>query len=450
MTDITWISFLLIVIASLLLPKWLLLIFFVPLFMVTSFNNILPPLFSIGDADIQTFDPILIAVAIRVAGPILLRKQQLHFYPQYPSVAIFLCVLLGATIASYFRFGEEIFISEIISYIRLLTQISVFFLFPYSIRTTEELLLARKMFDYVGYAVASTVYLSFVVFGIGMELGEVQSSEEIVRYFGFIGDQVGFIILFFIFKKIIDRSWIGTVFLAGALFATGTRGAFVALSVGLVIILVQMRSQLSLSRRKMGILIMVLTIFVSIMVVQDFGGSRSRFLGYHLETGLTQRLVTMKLAGVMFIDNIIAGVGYTGFRHLALDYGAWHEFSSLLYFSPKFIATAGNQFLQAATDAGILGLVSFGYMSIVFLRTLKKAAKTTVKQTQNDMSAGYVWLLSLLFGNLTAAWLLPSSLISYFLWIILGFAVLSEKNLPIANRNSVALGLHSKSVRTQR
>jgi hypothetical protein len=138
MTDITWIRFLLIVIAALLLPKWLLLILFIPFFMVTSFNNILPPLLSIGNADIQTFDPILIVVAIRVAGPILLRKQRLHFYPQYPSIAIFLCVLMGTTIASYYRFGEEVLISEVISFFRLLTQIAVFFLFPYSIRTTEE------------------------------------------------------------------------------------------------------------------------------------------------------------------------------------------------------------------------------------------------------------------------------------------------------------------------
>jgi len=157
----------------------------------------------------------------------------------------------------------------------------------------------------------------------------------------------------------------------------------------------------------------------------------------------------MKLAGLMFIDNIITGVGYTGFRHFALDYGAWNEFSSVLYFSRNFIATAGNQFLQVATDGGILGLISFGYMVIVLLRTLKKAARNTVNEYRNIFFAGYVWLLSLLLGNLTATWLLPSSLISYFLWIILGFTLLSEKKFPIPNRYSVFLGLHSKLVRTQ-
>jgi O-antigen ligase len=253
----------------------------------------------------------------------------------------------------------------------------------------------------------------------------------------------------FIFKKIIDRSWIGAVFFAGALLATGTRGAFVTLVVGVVVVLLEMRTELLLSKKKMGFLLMVLGMFVSVMVLQDFGGSRSRFLGYHLEAGLTQRLLTIKLAGLMFIDNIITGVGYTGFRHLALDYGAWNEFSSRLYFSQNYIATAGNQFLQAATDGGILGLISFGYMVIVLLRTLKKAARNTVNENRNIFFAGYVWLLSLLIGNLTAAWLLPSSLISYVLWIILGFALLSEKKLPIPNRYSVVSGLHSKLVRTQ-
>ena len=449
MTDIFWISLLLTVIASLLLPKWILLIFCIPFFMVVSFNDILPPLFSIGDANIQIFDSILIMVIIKVAGPILLRKQRLRLYPEYLSVAIFLCVLLAATIASYYRFGEEVFTSEIISFLRFLSQIAVFFLLPFSIRTTKELLLARKIFDYVGYAIALTVYLSLIFFGFGTILGEVQTSEGISRYFGFIGDQVGFIILFFIFNKLIHRDWIGVVLFLGALLATGTRGAIVALAVGLIIIALQMRNELALPKKKVAILLMALAIFVSLLVMLDFGGSRNRFLWYHLEAGLSQRLVTMKLAGLMFIDNIITGVGYTGFRHFALDYGAWNEFSSVLYFSRNFIATAGNQFLQVATDGGILGLISFGYMVIVLLRTLKKAARNTVNEYRNIFFAGYVWLLSLLLGNLTATWLLPSSLISYFLWIILGFTLLSEKKFPIPNRYSVFLGLHSKLVRTQ-
>jgi O-antigen ligase len=138
-------------------------------------------------------------------------------------------------------------------------------------------------------------------------------------------------------------------------------------------------------------------------------------------------LITIELGVRVFLDNILAGVGYTGFRHIALDYGAWEMFAAQLYYSPNFIATAGNQFVQAATDGGILGLMSFGYMSIVFLRSLKKAARKTANQTHNFLLAGYVWLFSLLIGNLTAVWLLPSSLISYFLWIVLGFALLSKQ-----------------------
>src|SRR4030043_1226649 len=123
--EYTFVSLLVIFGISSLLPEWLLLIVCIPFFMVVSFNDILPPLISIGDAHIQIFDFILTMVVIRVAGPILLRKQRLRFYRQYSSVAIFLCILLAATITSYFRFGEEVFISEIISFLRFLTQIAV-------------------------------------------------------------------------------------------------------------------------------------------------------------------------------------------------------------------------------------------------------------------------------------------------------------------------------------
>jgi hypothetical protein len=424
---------------AILLPKWFLLVAIMPLFMAVSYYDIIPPLLSISGADFYIFDTILIIVSMRAAAPFFLRKQKLCLYPQYLPIIFFICVLLSSTVLSYYRYGKEVFIDEILPLIRFMTQISVFFLFTYSIRTRRQYHLALKVFDYLGYAIALTVYLSVILFQFRIQFGEVQESNEIIRYFGPIGDQTAFILLLFLFKKLMEGNWIGASFIMGAILATGTRGAFLALLLGVIIILLQMRHNHLLPSKRLGLLLAVLSVVAITLFLIDFGGSRSRFIGYELEFGLVQRLTTMKLACLVFFDNIIVGVGYSGFRHFALDYGVWNEFSSLLFFSPNYIATAGNQFLQTATDAGLVGLMSFIYMMVVFLKVLKNPTRTKWKKAWCNSFAGYAWLLSLLFGNLTAAWFLPGSLISYFLWIVLAFAVLTESHPLCPNFHEIKI-----------
>ena len=79
---------------------------------------------------------------------------------------------------------------------------------------------------------AITVYCNVIAVSLGFRFGEVQPTEEMVRYFGPIGDQVGFILLLFIFKKLIERNILGALFLGGAVVATGTVGAVGTLIVG--------------------------------------------------------------------------------------------------------------------------------------------------------------------------------------------------------------------------
>jgi O-antigen ligase len=152
---------------------------------------------------------------------------------------------------------------------------------------------------------------------------------------------------------------------------------------------------------------------------------RTRFLEKEiLESGVTQRWLTASIALRVFVDNIFTGVGFTGFRYIALDYGAVEMMSKELgSFAPNFIATAGNQYLQVATDGGIIALVIFIWMLVVFGLNLRRAELCTFGEQRASFAAGYLWLLSLAIGNQSAAWMLPGSLISYFLWILLGLSI---------------------------
>jgi hypothetical protein len=410
-------------IISLLLPKWALLVYCVPILMIFSFMEMIPPILSLLEADIEIFDYILFIIGIRIAGPILLGKQKITLNPILLPAFIFLSVLLGATIIAYYRFGEEIFISEVIAFLRMVTQIITFLFFIRSIRTEKELALTHKSLEYIGYIIAFTIYINFILYPLGLNLGEVMSSDGITRYFGPIGDQVSFILIFFIVKKLIDRKWISAAAFAGALLATGTRAAVIPLGIGIGMMAFKMRKEVKLTAKQVTILIIVCIILSSFTIIYDVGGLKSRLSGSQLELGLKQRILTTELALDVFLDNFLTGVGFTGFRFLSLDYGAWAVFTKNLYFSPNFVATAGNQFLQAATDGGILGLVSFVWLSVVIVKVLKKAIIYSQGESYSHSLASYIWFLSLLVGNLTNAWLLPGSLISYFLWIILGFAV---------------------------
>ncbi len=407
-----------------------------PLIVVSDFLGFIPPLFSIGEARIRVYDFVIFVIGVKVIFSIIAQKRRIYKHPVYKPVLVFLCIMLVMTLLAYIRFDTGIFVGELTSFFRLLSQVSVLFLLIVSIKDSRQMGIAR-FFDYIGYSFAGLIYLDYIlIMTTGTPLGEVQTTEEITRYFGIIGDQVGFILIFFILKSVIDNNLVGLIVCTGALISTGTRGALFSLVVGLIALAVVLLKGRSIKRKRVLFLITVVSVGIIIMVLGGVGTMGKRFPGYHfIDTSLSQRLILAKLSLQIFIDNALTGVGYTGFRYLALDYGAWQIFSERLYFSPIFLATTGNQYLQVATDGGIFAIMGFVWMMVVFLRTLKTSAMSASGSLKSFYLAGYIWLMSLLIGNQSAAWLLPGSLISYLMWIILGLAIANEQNLQRMERN---------------
>jgi len=135
-----------------------------------------------------------------------------------------------------------------------------------------------------------------------------------------------------------------------------------------------------------------------------------------------QRLQTGGVAWETALDHPVFGVGYSGFRLVARNYGADTAFST--FWSPVFISTAGNQYLQVLTDGGIVALIAFITFILVCLRAFKETMEfTTDERIHAFLGAGYVWLFALVLGNQSAAWMLPGSLISYLLWINLSVVI---------------------------
>ena len=415
----------LLVIVALVLPRWVLLILWIPILMALSFSNLFPPLFSVADVDIYSFDIVLSIVALRTCIAIGLGRQPLYFHNVYRIIAIYLSVLLAATIWSLFRFGEEVFIGEIKPFLRLLAQMSVVFWMAEAVRWHHRSARVWRSVRYLGYVLAASIYLNIFLIPWGMQFGEVQVSKGIVRYFAILGDQVGFVLIYFIYRELITNNLLGATVLGGALTLTGTRGALIALVVGFAILILRRRWIFVCNYAHRMWTLFVFPVILGILAMLDLGGMKSRFLIPEiLASGVGQRMFTMGTAAQVFADNLITGVGYTGFRYLALDYDAMEiAMEKLGGFSPSFIATANNQYLQVGTDGGIFALVFFVLMVVIFMRALRWAVMHTSGEERAGFAAAYLYMFSLALGNWFAAWVLPGSLITYFVCILVGLAV---------------------------
>lgn len=395
-----------------LLPNWLLLVLCVPLLVMISNTFSIPPLLKVGDAHIQIYDLFIIVVSLKVLTFAAVHKQRIEIYP---SITIFLMVLLGTTFLGYHQFGSDAFKSEAIALSRFIAQVSTFFLFIHSVRTTRQLELSYKFIGFFGYIAAASVLLNIALFPFGITFGEVQATRSIKRFYGPLGDQVAFFLLFFIYKEFMARKTLRAVFFGSALLATGVRGALISFGVGLIVLLIYLRRE-RLQHHTYWIPLSILIGIISFFFYFDLGGTltRSQSIGINDDT-IGQRLLLMMHAVQVFLDHILVGVGFTGFRFAVQNYSG----------PVVLLGTTSNQYLQVATDAGILGLGAFLWMVKNVLQTLKAALTLATDELRNFLISGYAWLLALLIGNQSAAWILPESMISYLLWLILGIAVVT-------------------------
>lgn len=414
--------------ASVVLPNWVSLTIVAPILMVLAYSGTVDPLVSFGETDIQYFDLVLAIALLKTGIALAVDRGHVGLDRVYVAILVFIGVMAAATVLASYRFEWDIIArAEAIALARLVVQMSVLPLVVSSVRTLRGVAYCQKLVEYLGYAVAASIYLNVLGLFFDVTIGEVQITEAGVRYFGPLGDQIGFILLFFIYQKGLEGRWIPALFLTGALFATGTRGSVIALIVGITFLVWQSRRGLTSLNKRTMLTLVVLVVFSSILILYDVGSMQTRLAGTAFESGWEQRVLTMSIATQVFVDNILTGVGYTGFRFLAMEYGALEEFG--VYFSPNYIATTSNQYLQAATDGGVVGLFAYIWMMSIILKHLKFAGSQTPSIKSSFYSASYVWLLSLLIGNQTAVWLLPGSLISYLLWLVLGLAIATTTNV---------------------
>lgn len=445
------------IIACLFSPIRFVAIFGFPSFLILSNAGILPILFEAGSASLRAEDLLFLVTMLKF---ILVQYQakKTEFKPeqeektsinslkyinlknQFNKVLFsFLFILILSSIISFFKYGFEHFLGVTTPLIRLVMQISTLFLVSNFISNKKLDLNSLKYFSYVGYTVYITAYLSFILFtAFGIQFGEVQASLHTTRFFGPLGDQLGFIISFFCFQAFLSSNFLMMILGVFVILFSATRGAIASLALGLILISIYRSRSLKISFRlkyKTAFYIGFSVCMLALIMMSSLGESIfqsvydvvmtafNRFTDPRIaQFGIEQRSMSLDLAFQVFMDNFFAGTGYLGFRLLAPNYADYNFFPS--YIDPaNSVATAQNQYLQVATDAGILGLIIFFYLIFFCFKLFRKATDLSKLPSQKNLFiSAQIWLFSLLIGNQGAAWILPSSFISLMLWILLGIA----------------------------
>jgi O-antigen ligase len=433
----TILSLLIIMIAS-LAPLDLVLALGIPVLIVLAEGMLLlPPLLTVGSADIEIYDVIIAVCALKAAARVAkpeLRKQ----LPHVPGpVLLFPAVLTAATLAAA-RFGPEYLPAQSTALVRFMAQYAILLLLIAATSARATLRFPRAI-DALGYLILISLLVNVILSGFGIQIGEVQVSETGIRIFGPIGDSVGFILTFFVILAIVQGRLVLASINAAAIVLTGTRGALLVLVVAFVVLMLRgSRLHWRVGSRLVPVVICAAGLFVTLMVT-DVGGMRQRLSTEDVAYRAFERGTTASTAAAVFADQPFIGVGFTGFRLHANDYGIWEAFTRQRDYHENYAATTGNQYLQILTDAGLVGLFAFLALMAVLLRQFRALSRHPLPGMAAIGIAAYVWLVALLVGNQTASWILPSSLVACVLWIIAAPSIAARAPRPVVEDDAEPL-----------
>ena len=399
-------------------------------------NTILAPQAAIlhaGPADVTPVDLVLASLLLRWVCGVALKKQLIADGPLYTAMIVFLAVNFLATLAAGVKFGQGQFLRCLTTETRFAAEIALVPVMACAITTLPQ---ARRcvgiLLGTLG-AVAAIQFVNFFGASHGIIIGEVQGIERgELRYFGPVGDSVGLVLLLGYLVSLCFANVIGAgAFLSGILL-TGGLGALFAAGLSTVLFLVigmQFPDVRESALRRLWLVPLLL--LAGVAGVTLFAKPLAKTLVDRVKSGSYsssggQRVANAKLAGAMFADNPLLGVGYMGYESVLAHYGG-EKFFDLTHHDGG-TANANNQFLQSLTDAGLLGILAFGALLAGAGRLLLTIARRGEDRfLRTFYIAAFLWLLAQIFGNLAAVWLIPSSYIARFLWIILGIAVAVQR-----------------------
>lgn len=390
---------------------------------------------TVGSVDLLTVDLLLIMLTLRFVIQLALGKELIVNAPIYAAFAIFLAVNLAATFFAGIKFGSGHVTPCIVSWVRLVSEV---LLIPILAQTITTLGQARRclviMLLTLG-ALAAIQFINLAGASHGFAIGEVQGAERgELRYFGPLGDSIGFVLLLGYLISLCYPTLLGAAAFLGGILLTGGVGAMFGAGVGTLLFALfgmrgaSVRAFIARHAWLLPALLFAAAIAAAVVAKPLASTLLDRVSSGTYEQSGTQRLDTARVAAAMIADNLFSGVGFMGFQHVLPEYGGEKYFD--LSRPDGATANANNQLLQSLTDSGIAGLAATGLLIFCIGRLFARLANAkTSRLISTVYLAALLWLLSQVFGNLAAVWLIPASYVARFLWLLIGIGIAVDRLL---------------------
>lgn len=306
----------------------------------------------------------------------------------------------------------------------------VYLLTATEVFSKKKIILLNKLLLFIGYVMAANTLVPVLVYLLtGFNIGELIDEYGSIRSFGFLSDQVGFALVYFVILSLYQKRYLRTLLFITSILVTGTRGAIFFALMALITVFV-FQNQKEYSSKKIFSFIQRGTIIVCFLLIAwfGFGGKISSLISLRIddesiEIATVQRFSAMESGLILFSESPFFGVGFGKFSELIYNNS---QLSKNFYYNPnqskeenmRGFANPQNEFVNILVNGGIFSLVILTLFIYTVLKNIRARIKTLDNPEYEIISFIFI-ILSLLFIQ-TAIFLFNSGITSFIILIILG------------------------------
>ena len=288
----------------------------------------------------------------------------------------------------------------------------------------------NKLLWVIGYVMAANTIIPVIIYFLtGNLIGEFIVQDGSIRSFGFLSDQVGFALVYFIILSIFEKKYFIVLLFIASILVTGTRGAIVFAFIALIYSFISQNNydvylkNLSNVIKRGAVILFILSI-AWISFGETIGNViLLRFDGESIEGTSWQRIGAAQAGVTLFLENPFFGVGFGKFKELVYnnsDLSNKFDYHSTLTKEENMrgYANAQNEFANILVNGGLFSLVAV----ILFIYNVLKNIRLKIRLMDNPRyyMVAFIFLISAFFVIQTAVYIFNPGITSFFILILLG------------------------------
>ena len=353
-------------------------------------------------------------LAVPNAGPFMGSLRQ---HPANLQLAALFVVLSIATAGAFARVSMPLAILQTKTLLATGVWVSIFLVVFSAVRKVDDATRLVRTIEVACLFITASVYLSAVGHAAGFRFGEVlEFADGGIRAFGPLGDQVGFVLVLPALMALAASRPAMFGVHVGALLLTATRGALLCLAVGIVMhVTVILTAKRRRGRNRVIAGLATLAVAGLLWLTPMSNVALNRVQRPLDSADYALRLAAIEAGVQLFLDNPVLGVGFNGFgagrRAVAEDW--LHPWAA-----ENGLSRAANQYVQTATDGGVVALLLLVLFVVCTARNAFRIAR--LRDGGPELAGTQIWLVAIFAGNHGALWFLSNTATGFFMFAVAG------------------------------